>query len=84
MKTTCTPKQTIVRLFADRTSSKEVGQLTLPDYEPMPKAIVFNDVIYTNDDRYSYSRDKYHAVELIHVAVDSEFTAAKPETTDEE
>lgn len=78
MKTTCTPKQTIIRLFADETSSHEVGQLVLPDYDQMPKAIVFNDVIYLNDGRYHYSREKYHAVELVHVATESEFKAKEP------
>ena len=86
MKTTCKPvppKVKCVTLYADDTSSKEVGTIELPEYEKNPKAIVFNETIYINDDRYSYSRNDYHAIGLVHVATDSEFKPAEVEAVDE-
>jgi len=79
MKTTMTPLTAEYTLFADRTSGKKVGTVTLPMYEDKPQAIVHGDVIYLPGNIYPYK--SYHAVELVHVADSEEFTPfeAEPE-----
>jgi len=77
MKTTMTPTTAEYTLYADGTSGKKVGTVILPVYEDKPQAIVHNDVIYLPSGHYPYRN--YHAVSLVHVATDSEFTPFESE-----
>ena len=71
MKTTMTPTTTEYTLYADGTSGKKVGTVTLPVYDDKPQAIVHNDVIYLPSGRYPYT--DYRAVSLVHVVDPEEF-----------
>jgi len=77
MKTTMSPPTTDYTLYADLTSGKKVGTVTLPVYEVKPQAIVHGDVIYLPGNYYPYKT--YHAVSLVHVADSEEFTPATAE-----
>jgi hypothetical protein len=69
MKSTCTPKTVIAKLYSEKNalSTDLIGQVEMPEFEGMPQVLVIGEDVFVGEKSYYRGDYKYVRMNLIHV-----------------
>ena len=69
MKSTCTPKTVIAKLYSKNNplSTDLIGEVRLPEFEEMPQVLVIGEELFVVEKSYYSGDHKYGRMNLIHV-----------------